>query len=42
VFNKLTVATPTYTMAYKYAAFDGFKRLVAGGGILQTLGSEQK
>ena len=31
VFNNLTFATPTYTMAYKYAAFDGFKRLAAGG-----------
>ena len=29
VFNNLTFATPTYTMAYKYAAFDGFKRLAA-------------
>lgn len=26
-FNNMTFATPTYTMAYKYAAFDGFKRL---------------
>ena len=42
VFNNLTVATPTYTMAYKYAAFDGFKRLAAGGGSLQSFGSEQK
>jgi hypothetical protein len=42
VFNNLTFATPTYTMAYKYAAFDGFKRLSAGGGSLQTSGSEQK
>jgi len=42
VFNNLTVATPTYTMAYKYAAFDGFKRLAAGGGSLQTFESEQK
>jgi NAD(P) transhydrogenase len=41
VFNNLTFAAPTYTMAYKYAAFDGFKRLAAGGG-LQTFGSEQK
>jgi NAD(P) transhydrogenase len=41
VFNNLTVATPTYTMAYKYAAFDGFKRLAADGS-LQTFGSEQK
>ena len=31
VFNNLTFATPTYTMAYKYAAFDGFKRLAAAG-----------
>ncbi|HEU4448065.1 MAG TPA: FAD-dependent oxidoreductase [Nitrososphaeraceae archaeon] len=42
VFNNLTVATPTYTMAYKYAAFDGFKRLATGGGSLQSFGSEQK
>ena len=42
VFNNLTVATPAYTMAYKYAAFDGFKRLAAGGGSLQTFESEQK
>jgi NAD(P) transhydrogenase len=43
VFNNLTFATPTYTMAYKYAAFDGFKRLAAAGGSsLQTFGSEQK
>ena len=42
VFNNLTVATPTYTMAYKYAAFDGFKRLAATGGSLQTFESEQK
>lgn len=27
LFNRLTFATPTYTMAYKFAAFDGFKRL---------------
>ena len=27
VFNRLTFATPTYTMAYKFAAFDGLKRL---------------
>jgi len=33
VFNNLTVATPTYTMAYKHAAFDGFKRLAAGGNL---------
>ncbi len=26
VFSNLTVATPTYTMAYKYVAFNGFKR----------------
>jgi NAD(P) transhydrogenase len=39
VFNNLTFATPTYTMAYKYAAFDGFKRLAAGGSGLQTSGS---
>ncbi|MGI0050852.1 MAG: FAD-dependent oxidoreductase, partial [Nitrososphaeraceae archaeon] len=31
VFNDLTFATPTYTMAYKYAAFDGFKRLAVDG-----------
>jgi hypothetical protein len=29
-------------MAYKYAAFDGFKRLAAGGGSLQSLASERK
>jgi hypothetical protein len=28
-------------MAYKYAAFDGFKRLAAAGGNLQSFGSEQ-
>lgn len=28
LFNRLTFATPTYTMAYKFAAFDGFQRLV--------------
>lgn len=27
IFNRLTFATPTYTMAYKFAAFDGFRRL---------------
>jgi NAD(P) transhydrogenase len=32
MFNNLTFATPTYTMAYKYAAFDGFKHLAAAGG----------
>ena len=42
VFNNLTFATPAYTMAYKYAAFDGFKRLATGGGSLQTVESEQK
>jgi NAD(P) transhydrogenase len=42
VFNNLTVATPAYTMAYKYAAFDGFERLAAGGGSFQTVESEQK
>lgn len=26
LFNRLTFATPTYTMAYKFAAFDGFIR----------------
>lgn len=31
VFKHLTFATPTYTMAYKFAAFDGFKRLVDAG-----------
>jgi NAD(P) transhydrogenase len=41
LFNNLTVATPTYTMAYKYAAFDGFRRLAADGSLL-TFGSEQK
>lgn len=40
VFNDLTFATPAYTMAYKYAAFDGFKRLAASG--LYKFGSEQK
>jgi hypothetical protein len=29
-------------MAYKYAAFDGFKRLAAGAGSIQTFESEQK
>ena len=41
-FNNLTVATPTYTMAYKYAAFDGFKRLADSGVSLQTFESESK
>jgi len=41
VFNNLTFAVPTYTTAYKYAAFDGFKRLAATGVSLQTFGSEQ-
>jgi NAD(P) transhydrogenase len=27
LFNQLTFATPTYTMAYKFAAFNGFRRL---------------
>lgn len=27
LFNRLTFATPTYTMAYKFAAFDSFRRL---------------
>jgi len=31
VFNRLTFATPTYTMAYKFAAFDGLKRLARPG-----------
>ena len=26
LFNQLTFATPTYTMAYKFAAFDGLRR----------------
>jgi NAD(P) transhydrogenase len=39
VFNDLTFATPTYTMAYKYAAYDGFKRLAASG--IYKFGSEQ-
>jgi hypothetical protein len=29
-------------MAYKYAAFDGFKRLAATGVSLQTFEPEQK
>ena len=37
MFNNLTVATPTHTMAYKYAAFDGFNRLATGGGISNPL-----
>jgi NAD(P) transhydrogenase len=41
-FNNLTVATPTYTMAYKYAAFDGFKSLAATGVSPQTFESESK
>lgn len=32
LFNRLTFATPTYTMAYKNAALDGFMRL-AGSGV---------
>jgi len=31
IFNRLTFATPTYTMAYKFAAFDGLRRLAAEG-----------
>jgi len=31
LFNRLTFATPTYTMAYKFAAFDGLRRLAAKG-----------
>lgn len=27
LFNRLTFATPTYTMAYKFAAFNGLRRL---------------
>jgi NAD(P) transhydrogenase len=41
MFNNMTFATPTYTMAYKYAAFDGFKRLAAAGDF-HKFGSEQK
>jgi len=40
-FNLMTFATPTYTMAYKYAAFDGFKRLAAQGHNI-TFESGQK
>lgn len=40
MFNNLTFATPAYTMAYKYAAFDGFKRLAASG--IYKFGFEQK
>lgn len=29
LFNRLTFATPTYTMAYKFATFDGLRRLAA-------------
>lgn len=29
LFNRLTFATPTYTMAYKFAAFDGFMRMAS-------------
>ena len=29
LFNDLTFANPTYTMAYKDAAFDGLKRVAA-------------
>lgn len=37
LFNRLTFATPTYTMAYKFAAFDGFNRLAAArGGVPQS------
>ncbi len=31
LFNRLTFATPTYTMAYKFAAFDGLRRLTSNG-----------
>jgi len=41
MFNNLTFATPTYTIAYKFAAFDGFKRLAATGDF-HKLGSERK
>lgn len=34
IFNRLTFATPTYTMAYKFAAFDGLRRLAAKGRFL--------
>jgi NAD(P) transhydrogenase len=33
LFNQLTFATPTYTMAYKFAAFDGFRRLATEGRL---------
>ena len=31
-FNAVTLNTPTYAYAYKYAAFDGFSRLKAAAG----------
>src|SRR6185437_1172312 len=39
VFNNMTFAMPTYTVAYKYATFDGFKRLAAGGNGSSYLNS---
>src|SRR5262249_13298170 len=39
LFNDLTSANPTYTMAYKEAAFDGLKRVAARRGAPPTLPS---
>lgn len=42
LFNQLTFATPTYTMAYKFAAFDGFRRLAAEGKLSRSANKNQK
>lgn len=42
LFNRLTFATPTYTMAYKFAAFDGFQRLANASGGPLTLANLDK
>lgn len=42
VFNRLTFATPTYTMAYKFATFDGFIRLASASGGPLCLGNLDK
>ncbi|MBI1816971.1 MAG: FAD-dependent oxidoreductase [Deltaproteobacteria bacterium] len=42
LFNRLTFATPTYTMAYKFAAFDGLIRLANASGGPLTLATLDK
>jgi hypothetical protein len=42
VFAALTLNTPTYTYGYKYATFDGLRRLLESSGrpsSLSTLGT---